>query len=255
MPFRKRTTQAEYFDDPARSISEIAAGYRQLARVNRLFRLDDVYTRLLTRWLGEEHCAELSILDLGAGDGWLGNRIQRWARQRGWNWRVTHLDLSASSLHLNEGSRKVVGCALALPFAENSFDVVIASQMTHHLTTDEEAVRHLREAHRVAARGVFISDARRSLFLYAVLWVVLRVLRLSPEMVSDGLLSVRRCWRLSEWRDLADRAGFGGTVHNYFGARVILAARKTLSLPADTASETSATYPAADEFCSAPFGR
>ena len=69
MLFRKRATQREHFDDPARTQEEIRDGYAQLARVNRLFHLADPYTRLLSRWLGAAHCERLSILDVGAGSG------------------------------------------------------------------------------------------------------------------------------------------------------------------------------------------
>src|SRR4051812_30523579 len=249
---RERATEPEHFDDPARTPAEIADAYRQLARVNRLCRLDDPYTRVMSRWLGAENCRHLSILDLGAGDSWLGAQMELWARREfGWEWRVTNLDLNFVSLQLNSSTRNVVGSVLALPFRANSFDVVIASQMTHHLTGDAEVIQHFREAERVARHGVFITDMKRSAFLYGMLWVMLRVLRLTPEMRADGLLSVKRSWTRSELSKLATRAGLSGaTVRSYFGTRLIVAARKTPAIAA--ASETSAAYLAADGSCSAP---
>ena len=68
---RERVTEPEHFDDPARTPEEIADAYRQLARVNRLCRLDDPYTRVMSRWLSAKNCQQLSILDLGAAiHGW-----------------------------------------------------------------------------------------------------------------------------------------------------------------------------------------
>lgn len=251
---RERATEPEHFDDPARTPSEIAHAYRQLARVNRLCRLDDPYTRVMSRWLGAENCRRLSILDLGAGDAWLGGEMEKFAARLGWEWRVTNLDLNSVSLQLNPGLRNVVGSALALPFAANSFDIVIASQMTHHLAGDTEVIQHFREAERVARRGVFITDTKRSAFLYAMLWVVLRLLRLTPEMRGDGLLSVKRSWTCEEMRALVERAGISGaTVQSYFGTRLIVAARKTPATRA--ASETNAACLAADGSCSAPLGK
>src|SRR5947208_13014129 len=106
---RERATEPEHFDDPARTPAEIADAYRQLARVNRIFRLDDPYTRVMSRWLGAEQCRRLSILDLGAGDSWLGAQMEIWARREfGWEWRVTNLDLNAASFQLNSSSHHVV---------------------------------------------------------------------------------------------------------------------------------------------------
>jgi ubiquinone/menaquinone biosynthesis C-methylase UbiE len=225
---RERATEPEHFDSPARTPEEIAAGYRELARVNRICRLDDPYTRVMSRWLGAESCVQLSILDLGAGDAWLGKQMETFARSQGWEWRVTNLDLNPIPLRLHPGSRNIVGSVLALPFVDTSFDIVIASQMTHHLASDAEVIQHFREAWRVARRGVFISDMKRSAFLYAMLWVMLRVLRLTPVMRADGLLSVRRSWTRQEMSLLVERSVLNGaTVTSYFGTRLIIAARKT----------------------------
>ena len=254
MMLRERATEPEHFDSPARTPAEIAAGYRELARVNRLCRLDDPYTRVMSRWLGAKNCRELSILDVGAGDGWLGGAMDQFAERLDWKWRVTNLDLNSIPLQLNSSSRNVAGSVVALPFAVNSFDIVIASQMTHHLANDAEVIQHFREAHRVARRAVFITDMQRSVFLYAMLWIMLRILRLTPTMRADGLLSVKRSWTRRELIDLAARAGLSGaTVCSYFGTRWIVAARKTPATAA--ANATSAAYLATDESYSAPLGK
>ena len=249
---RERATEPEHFDDPARTPEEIIDGYRQLARVNRLFRLEDPYTRIMSRWLGPKNCTHLSILDLGAGDGWLGNAMEEWAKKQGWTWRVTNLDLNRVALGIRPAANNVVGSVLALPFRADTFDVVIASQMTHHLANDAEVVQHFREAYRVARSGVFITDMKRSAFLYAMLCLVLPILRIKPVMRKDGLLSVKRSWRRDELVKLAQRAELTtATVHSYFGTRLIVAAKKA----SPAASETTAACRATDESCSVPSDR
>lgn len=255
MLFSARATQPEHFDDARRSPEEFRSAYAELARVNRLFRAEDPYTRVMARWLGADECRQLSILDLGAGDGWLGRAMEKWAAKCGWHWKVTDLDLNPIPLSLGEGRCRVAASALNLPFEDGAFDIVIASQMTHHLNSDDDVVRHFREAWRVASRGVFITDMQRSWSLYFLLHLTLPFLRLSPAMTHDGFLSVRKAWRPSEWRELARRAGLeSARVQGYFGTRVILSGLKN---PASIsrATETSETYRAADGFCSAPLGR
>ena len=224
----RRATQAEYFDAPDRSISEVSEGYRLLARVNRVFRFAEPFQRLIPQILGESRCRELTLLDLGAGDGSLGTELTAWASQRGWNWRVTNLDLNPLALRLNSSARNVAGSALALPFQESSFDVVIASQMTHHLGTDADVAQHFREARRVSRDAVLVYDLHRSLLMYSVIWLFLHAWGFPAHFRSDGLLSVRRSWRVSEWQALAKQAGLNGaSVWREHGARVLLQARKT----------------------------
>ena len=223
----QRSAQAEYFDSPQRSLAEVAEGYRQLARVNRLFHNADPFQRLLSKWLGPERCRHLSLLDLGAGDGALGRELTDWAARRNWTWRVTNLDLSLLALQLNRTGRNVAGSAVALPFRDGSFDVVIAAQMTHHLPDTAAVVDHFREAWRVTRDALFINDLHRNVVLLGLVWCGARLARISPQMRADGLLSVRRGWRVPEWKALAARAGIANAqVWLYFGSRIMIQARK-----------------------------
>ena len=226
MFFRRRATQAEYCDQPDLPVADLVDNYRQLARFNRLALVTDPFQRLLVRWLGQANVRKLSFLDLGAGDGSIGRSLEIWARRRGWDWRVTNLDTNCAALSLGSNRRNVAASACAVPFADDTFDVVIASQMTHHLT-DEEAVGHFREAWRVSRDAVFLTDAHRNVGAWCVLWLVLRLMRVTPHFRSDGLLSVQRGWRVGEWRELARRAGIPqARVWLYYGSRVMLQARK-----------------------------
>jgi SAM-dependent methyltransferase len=222
-----RTTQAEYFDSE-RPPEELAEFFNSLGRMNRFFMFAEPFQRFLPRLLESSSCARLSILDLGAGDGSLGKALADWAGKRGWIWRFTNLDSNPASLRLNPEGLNVAGSVVALPFRNDSFDVVIASQMTHHLN-DGEARQHLREAWRVTRRALFLSDLHRNAGLYFILWAVCRLRRVRPSFKADALLSVQRAWRIPELRRLADQAGIeGARVRLHFGARVLLGACKRL---------------------------
>lgn len=226
MFFRERSTQAEYFDAPDRPADEMAAAFRELDRVNRWFKFSHPFASGLPRWLGSKRCERLEILDVGAGTGLLGKRLSGWARRRGWDWRFTNLDANPVVLNSPGVARAVTGSALELPFNDGSFDLVVASQMTHHLA-DAEVVRHWREAWRVTRDAVFICDLHRNAFLYAMLWLTMRLMRTDPILREDGLISVRRGFRRHEWRELAARAEIpGARVWLYYGTRIVLQARK-----------------------------
>ncbi len=239
MFLKRRALQAEYFDLRERPPAELAEAYRMLRRMNRLCFLSEPFKRRLPFWLGQGRCRSLSILDVGAGDGSLGAELTEWARRRQWNWRVTNLDLSVPAMRLNPGGRFVAGSALALPFRDNSFDVVIASQMAHHFLSDEDIRVHFREAWRVTGDLLFLMDLHRNPFLLGMVWLALRLGNYPRHFRSDGLLSVRKGFRVREWRSLAAEAGVPqARVSLYAGARVLLGARKAIN------PSTGATSPA-----------
>ncbi len=226
MFFRERSMQAEYFDAPDRPAGEVTAAFRELDRVNRLFQFSHPFVSRLPRWLGRPRCERLEILDVGAGTGLLGKRLSDWAQRRGWDWRFTNLDANPVALKSGNAENGVLGSALQLPFADGSFDLVVASQMTHHLT-DAEVVQHWREAWRVTRDAIFICDLHRNAGFYAMLWLTMRLMRADRRLREDGLISVKRGFRLGEWRELAGRAEIPqARVWLYYGTRIVLQARK-----------------------------
>lgn len=222
----RRTTQEEYFDSE-RPAGEVAEFFRSLGRVNRFFDFAEPFRNVLPRLLGEADCPSLSILDVGAGDGSLGRAMRDWAGQRGWDWRVVNVDCSLSALSLNVGGLNVVGSAIRLPFRTGSFDVVLASQMAHHLP-DPEVKQLLEESWRVARRALVLCDLHRNLGLYLALWLLFCFQSHPTSFRSDALLSVKRAWRIGELARLANEAGVSGaSVKLRFGARIILQAQKS----------------------------
>lgn len=239
----RRTLQAEYLDSPELSAAEAQGHYAWLARINRLTQFDRPFRRWLPATVGLEKCPTLKVLDLGAGDGSLGRTLAAWAKLREWDWRFTSLDLSPHSRLLNPSGHHVIGTATDLQFHDEEFDAVIANSMAHHLASEADVVAHLREAGRVARCGVLLCDLHRNPIFAAVLWVMLLALRAPAVFRCDGVLSVRRGWRVPEWRRLAAAAGLrDARVWSEHGTRVLLQYRKS---PRDGAPPLSANLGAA----------
>lgn len=227
MFLRCRATQAEYFDAPERTLEEVRDSYHWLGRVNRLTRFERPFRIWIPRLLGEPVCQSLRIVDLGAGDGALGRTLREWAASQGWDWRFTNVDLNPIASQLNPHGDNVTASVLDLPFEDGAFDLAIGTTMTHHLQTDAEVIQHFREAWRVARRGVVLCDMHRNPAFHAVLGVLLVGMGCPREFIADGLLSVRRGWRVAEWRRFVDEAGLcGAKVWFEHGTRVLMAALK-----------------------------
>jgi SAM-dependent methyltransferase len=114
----------------------------------------------------------------------------------------------------------VAGDALALPFTSQSFDFVIASQVLHHFPHDD-AVRLVREMHRVAKRRVIIADLRRSWVAVGGLWLVSFPLGFHKVSRHDGVVSILRGFEPPELRDLVrDAVGIMPDVKRRLGWRI-----------------------------------
>lgn len=232
MFLRQRATQEEYFDHPGRTSSELRRHYVALNRINRLIRFDRPFRIWLPQLLGDQTCRRLQVLDLGSGDGLLGRELTAWAGTRGGNWEFTNVDLCPVAAELDPCPRHHVASVLKLPFADASFDVVLATTMTHHLANDAEVITHFSEASRVARRLVLLCDLHRNPYFLAGLWALVLLSGEGREFRQDATLSVRRGWRTGEWRRLADAAGLeNARVWLEHGTRVLLAAGPGLPSP------------------------
>jgi SAM-dependent methyltransferase len=90
-----------------------------------------------------------SILDLGCGQGVITNHLSATVT-------TTAFDLSAAALkHVAASARRVQGSGLALPFRDQSFDLVLASEVIEHFPDAEQAAI-LAEITRVARKYVLI---------------------------------------------------------------------------------------------------
>lgn len=209
MTLARRRGATELLDAPAHEPRLLEASLAHVAGVNR--------------WLGGRRALRLAlapvlrdglhVLDIGTGSGDLPAALVRYARRHGAAIRITATDLhpqmcalAAARLAALTEIEVRTADALALPFADDSFDVALLSLMLHHLE-DDDAVRALREAARVA-RLVVVNELHRSRTNYAGAWLLAHTLWANNALTRhDGPLSVLRAYRPGELAELAAAAG------------------------------------------------
>ena len=210
--------------------------------------LDEVYWFLgaITRWLGGARAtlrrfeelstgwspgARISVLDVACGGADMARALRAWGRSRGFDIRVTAIDISALTLDAatrrgDAGDQPRFVCADVhrAPFRDGAFDYVTCAVFFHHLT-DDEVVRTLRVFDRVARRGIVVNDLIRRWRLYVWSWLFTRPF--NAVLRADGPLSVRRAFRPSELVALAENAGLGWlSIQTHFGHRMTLAGER-----------------------------
>jgi SAM-dependent methyltransferase len=231
-PFRRlpnRLEVAEILDDPkgvspqalTRSLGAMTGVNNRLGGVRSLLR----HLRPLARDRGHR---ALSLLDMGVGSGALPRAVSRALADDGVKVEWTGVDRELPVLGVarqnQEGPNRelVCGDALTLPFATNSFDVVISSLTLHHFA-DEEAQLALEEAARVARVAVFMSDLERHPLHYLGARVLARSWwRNDPITRHDGPASVLRAFTRGELESLARSLSFERVqIHRHLPFRIV----------------------------------
>ncbi len=213
----------ELLDDPAADPDTVIRSLRNVARSNRWFGGAAAVRHGLEQVLsGAPRGRPLTLLDLGTGAGDLPRRAVRWARRRGYTLCPVGLELNrtAAAMAWRAGVPCAVGCAGAPPMREKSVDLVLVSQVAHHLTRDS-AVRLLRTSDALARVGVVIADLRRGRLAPIAFWVGARALRFDRSTVADGITSLHRGYTARELRALLAEAGVSARVSRRPGYRLV----------------------------------
>jgi hypothetical protein len=169
-----------------------------------------------------------TLLDVGTGLGDIPRAAAAAARRHGITLRLVGVELNRAAA---EAAREVDGAdpislvladGGALPLLPRSVDIVIASQVLHHLPHDV-AVRWITSLSALARRAVILADLRRSRVAMAALWLVSFPLGFSATTRHDGVLSLRRGYTRDEFNEILVAAGLLPVARYRPGFRVVAA--------------------------------
>jgi hypothetical protein len=213
----------ELLDRPDADPAVVAESLRNIARANRWFGGASAVRFGLARTLGDVPPGHtLSLLDLGTGLGDLPRVVVRWGAARGIRIEPIGLELnrSAATLSRARGLPTAVACAGAPPIEDKGVDIVLVSQVAHHLTPSS-VVHLLRTCDRLARRAVVLADLRRHFLAPVAFWCGARLLRFDPITVADGMTSLRRGFTRPGLQSLLAEAGIVGRVERRPGFRLV----------------------------------
>jgi len=213
----------ELLDDPDADPAVVARSLTHIARANwwfggraaALWGIDQ-----LLRDVGARDA--VTLLDVGTGAGDLPVAAVRRAAGRGRRMRALGLERSpvAAALATARGVPTVLGCAAHLPVREGAVDIILLSQVVHHLAADA-VVDLFRAVSRLARIGVVVADLRRSELAVAGFRVGSALLGFDAVTRADGITSVRRGYRAGELAALTARAGQSARVAHRPGFRLV----------------------------------
>jgi len=217
------TIGTELLDDPGADPAAVTQSLRNIARANRWFGGAAAVRFGLARTLS--NCARgetLSLLDLGTGCGDLPRTAVHWGARRGLQIIPLGLELNRAAARLasTSGIPTAVACAGTPPLRAKSVDVILVSQLAHHLT-EASIVHLLRVCDQLARRAVIVADLRRHALAVPSFWCGARLLGFDSTTVGDGVTSIRRGFRRRELLDLMAQAGVRGRVDQRHAFRLV----------------------------------
>lgn len=218
------THGAETLDDPGADPALVARMLRDISRANHWFGGRHAVHHALTRLIDPgDRGRTMSLFDVGTGAGDLPLDAARWAARRGVRLQPVGLERIpvAARLARDAGVPTVVGCAGALPLAARSVDLVLVSQLAHHLDR-ASASRLFADCSRVARRGVIVSDLQPSRLAAFGFRIAGALLGLHQATIDDGVTSLARGFTPDALRSLcADLPGAPVAVRGLPFARVV----------------------------------
>lgn len=230
--FAQRSNEAELIDGANYELAEFVESLDDLRRVNRYLggqrALAAHLFPLLQKTAAARDGAHLRLLDVGTGSADIPEMIVDWARRQGVPVEFVVLDLNeiaARQARVQTAAYreiKVVRAdAMALPFAEGSFDFVLASLFLHHFET-AAAARLLRSFARVARVALIINDLRRHPLAYYSIKILTRLFTRNRLVRNDAAVSVLRGFTDRDISELAQAANLRLHTFRHFPYRYIL---------------------------------
>ena len=221
----------ELLDDPRADPRAVDRELRDIARLNALFGGTRAVVRELAPFFARSTAGgakHWTLLDVGTGFGDIPRAAARAARRHGITLRLVGVERNRTAARLARVAERDVPLASiladggALPLASRSVDVIVASQVLHHMPR-ATAARWVGEFDRVARRVVVLADLRRSRVAMAGVWAACFGLAMSGVTRHDAVLSVRRGYSRLEFDALLAEAGVPARARHRAGFRIVAA--------------------------------
>jgi SAM-dependent methyltransferase len=220
----ERSNLKEFEDNYSGDPSVLNDSIRYFEKANRYLGNNWFIKKYLSGFISSDH---VSILDYGTGAGYLPRCLSCWLSNKNISSHILGVDNKPEFIQKAEELSKGFSdikftCANSPGSITGKFDVVIVSQMIHHLAP-EEAANFFKQLHHIAGKGIIISDLIRSRPVYWMVKGIVYASTSNPINRNDGPLSVLRAYTDVEMKEILGKAGITKyRIYNRFPRKFVI---------------------------------
>ena len=205
----------ELLDRPGTDPALLREELEMLESTNLRFGVHQLVLHYVQQLLDSTRLTSLSILDLATGIGDIPRSLAAWSRARQLPVTITAVDGNPGVLRIAQEScrdwpeiRFEQHDLRSLPYAADSYDLVLCSLALHHFGS-ADAITILRRMQELARLGFVVNDLRRNWLAIWTTELLSRAVIRSHIVRHDAPYSCRAAFTVGELRTMAQEAGLG----------------------------------------------
>lgn len=208
----QRTPASEIMDDLRMEGETLRETLDQIAHVNQVLggnrvTLEGVSTLMENVPSGKE----VTIADIGCGNGDMLRALAKLARKKGWRVKLIGIDANGYTANyaavLSEQYPEITYYCIDIldeKFRELQYDIVLCTLTLHHFE-DRQIVKLMSVFRRNATIGIVINDLHRSALAYRLFQLFSQIAGLGKMAKEDGLVSILRGFKRKELQELSQK--------------------------------------------------
>ncbi len=215
----QRRSDEEIMDDLGMDGNELIDSLDHIARINQWLGGNRLTLDGLEKLL-ENHprSKELSIVDLGCGNGDMLRTISRFGKRKGYVFKLLGVDANQTTIDyaikLSEEYPEITYIqqnVLSPDFQKLKYDIALCTLFLHHFE-DLTALKFVKAMVENASIGVVVNDLHR----HAMAWYLFNLITLgmNNKMArQDGLLSILKGFKKKDLEQFAHKIEHKSTIH------------------------------------------
>lgn len=211
----QRTLAPEIMDDLRMEGEALRDTLDQIAHINQLLGGNSITLEGVNMLMENVPPGkEVTIADIGCGNGDMLRTLAKEARKKGWRVRLIGIDANGYTANYAavlsaEYPEITYYCIDILDdrFREIQYDIVLCTLTLHHFE-DRQITKLMSLFRRNAAIGIVINDLQRSALAYRLFQVFSRLAGMGKMAKEDGLISILRGFKRKEIEELSRKLNF-----------------------------------------------
>jgi 2-polyprenyl-3-methyl-5-hydroxy-6-metoxy-1,4-benzoquinol methylase len=227
--FSHRHPGPELMDRDDIPAEDLFQNYRELHTVNKWLGGYRITLKGLSQLLDEKG-RMYSLLDVGCGGGDMLHEIENWAGRKNLPLRLTGIDVSEAAIQYS--GKNVPGISwihqdvFAYLRSGMKYDVIMNTLFMHHFS-EEKIIELLKLMWQSSSAGIIINDLHRHPLAYHSIQLLTNIFSKSYLVKHDAAMSVRRGFKMRDWKMLIKQAGIpGADIHWEWAFRFLIVIRK-----------------------------